>query len=302
VRVEGRFVVYKRGGQVVHIMSGSSAPAADFVVNKGGPKRSFPFRGDETLEVMPLGGGNEVGRSCCLLKFKGKTIMFDCGVHPGYRGEESLPFFDEVDADQVDLLLVTHFHVDHAAGVPYWLTKTAFKGKTYMTYPTLAICKLVWSDFIKVSGVADGSGNLYNDKDIQDTISQINLIDYHQEIEVEGVRFSCFNAGHVLGACMYLVQIAGVRVLYTGDYSRQEDRHLMAAEMPGVKVNVLVVESTYGVQVRFRLLGDLAVQISQHSMDTLAYGAAEARVESNVLVVVVVVVIVIVIVMVIVMV
>ncbi|MGB1595949.1 MAG: MBL fold metallo-hydrolase, partial [Promethearchaeia archaeon] len=224
-------------------------PAADITISKGSAKRSFPFQGDETLEIIPLGAGNEVGRSCCLLKFKGKTIMFDCGCHPGYRGEQSLPFFDEVDADQVDILLVTHFHVDHAAAVPYFLTKTTFKGKVYMTYPTLAICKLVWSDFIKVSGISEGgAGNLYTDKDIHDTVSRIIYIDYHQEVEVEGVRFWCYNAGHVIGACMFMVQIAGVRLLYTGDYSRQEDRHLMAAEMPSVKVDVLVVESTYGVQ------------------------------------------------------
>ena len=224
-------------------------PAADITISKGSAKRSFPFQGDETLEIIPLGAGNEVGRSCCLLKFKGKTIMFDCGCHPGYRGEQSLPFFDEVDADQVDILLVTHFHVDHAAAVPYFLTKTTFKGKVYMTYPTLAICKLVWSDFIKVSGISEGgAGNLYTDKDIHDTVSRIICIDYHQEVEVEGVRFWCYNAGHVIGACMFMVQIAGVRLLYTGDYSRQEDRHLMAAEMPSVKVDVLVVESTYGVQ------------------------------------------------------
>ena len=149
-------------------------PAADITISKGSAKRSFPFQGDETLEIIPLGAGNEVGRSCCLLKFKGKTIMFDCGCHPGYRGEQSLPFFDEVDADQVDILLVTHFHVDHAAAVPYFLTKTTFKGKVYMTYPTLAICKLVWSDFIKVSGISEGgAGNLYTDKDIHDTVSRI---------------------------------------------------------------------------------------------------------------------------------
>lgn len=30
---------------------------------------------DDILEVMPLGAGNEVGRSCVLMKYKGKTIM-----------------------------------------------------------------------------------------------------------------------------------------------------------------------------------------------------------------------------------
>ncbi|KAJ1477681.1 beta-lactamase-like protein [Baffinella frigidus] len=225
------------------------AATAHVTLRPGGAKRSFPFQGDETLEFMPLGGGNEVGRSCCVMKFKGKTIMFDCGAHPGYKGEEALPFFDEVDAAEIDLLLVTHFHVDHAAAVPYFLTRTTFKGKVFMTYPTLAICKLVWSDYIKVSGVAENAqGSLFTEKDIQDAIAKITCIDYHQEVEHEGVRFWCYNAGHVLGACMFMVTIAGVRLLYTGDYSRQEDRHLMAAEMPTVKVHVLVVESTYGVQ------------------------------------------------------
>jgi len=224
-------------------------PVPDITVSKGSAKRSYPFQGDETLEFIPLGAGNEVGRSCCLLKFKGKTIMFDCGAHPGYRGDQSLPFFDEVDADSIDILLITHFHVDHAAAVPYFLTKTTFKGKVYMTYPTAAICKLVWSDFIKVSGIAEQPGtSLYTDKDINETINRITCIDYHQQVEIEGVKFWCYNAGHVIGACMFMVQIAGVRLLYTGDYSRQQDRHLMAAEMPSVKVDVLVVESTYGVQ------------------------------------------------------
>ena len=46
---------------------------------------------------------------------------------------------------------------------------------------------------------------------------------------------------------MFMVEIAGVRVLYTGDFSRQEDRHLMGAELPSLKPDILIVESTYGV-------------------------------------------------------
>jgi hypothetical protein len=28
----------------------------DIIIHKGGAKRSFPFQGDETLEIMPIGG------------------------------------------------------------------------------------------------------------------------------------------------------------------------------------------------------------------------------------------------------
>lgn len=47
---------------------------------------------------------------------------------------------------------------------------------------------------------------------------------------------------------MFLIDIAGLKVLYTGDYSREEDRHLVKAEMPNIRPDVLIVESTYGVQ------------------------------------------------------
>ena len=43
--------------------------------------------------------------------------------------------------------------------------------------------------------------------------------------------------------------ISGVRVLYTGDFSREEDRHLMAAELPSLRPDVLIVESTYGIHI-----------------------------------------------------
>jgi cleavage and polyadenylation specificity factor subunit 3 len=48
-------------------------------------------------------------------------------------------------------------------------------------------------------------------------------------------------AGHVLGAAMFMVEIAGIKVLYTGDFSREEDRHLCAAEIPSVRPDVLIM-------------------------------------------------------------
>ena len=47
---------------------------------------------------------------------------------------------------------------------------------------------------------------------------------------------------------MFLIEIAGLKILFTGDYSREDDRHLISAEIPkGIKIDVLITESTYGV-------------------------------------------------------
>ena len=171
----------------------------------------------------------------------------DCGIHPAYAGMSALPFFDEIDPASVDVVLITHFHLDHAAGLPFFMEKTNFRGKVFMTHPTKAIYKWLLSDYVKVSALST-EDQLYDDTDLARSFERIVAIDYHQEIEFEGIKFMAFNACHVLGAAMFLIEVAGVKLLYTGDYSREEDRHLMAAEKPEVPLDVLVCESTYGTQ------------------------------------------------------
>lgn len=200
----------------------------------------------EELTITPLGAGQEVGRSAVLLKFKGKTVLFDCGVHPAHTGMASLPFFDSIDPSTIDLCLVTHFHLDHSGAIPYFMQKTDFRGKVVMTHPTKAICKMVLSDFVRVADVAS-SDALFDEDDLNKSMENVELIDYHQEKQYKGIKYWCYNAGHVLGAAMFMVEIAGIRVLYTGDYSREADRHLLGAEIPALSPDVLIVESTYGI-------------------------------------------------------
>ncbi|GLJ12700.1 hypothetical protein SUGI_0196200 [Cryptomeria japonica] len=206
------------------------------------------WREGDQLLVTPLGAGSEVGRSCVYMTYKDKTVLFDCGIHPAYSGMAALPYFDEIDPSTIDVLLVTHFHLDHAASLPYFLEKTTFNGRVFMTHATKAIYKLLLSDYVKVSKVSV-EDMLFDEQDILRSMDKIEVIDFHQTQEVNGIRFWCYTAGHVLGAAMFMVDIAGVRVLYTGDYSREEDRHLRAAETPPFSPDVCIIESTYGVQL-----------------------------------------------------
>ncbi|EPS69934.1 hypothetical protein M569_04826, partial [Genlisea aurea] len=222
-------------------MASAGPPAASL------KRTSYTTTEGDELVITPLGAGNEVGRSCVIMTFKGKTVMFDCGIHPAFSGMAALPYFDDIDPTKIDVLLVTHFHLDHAASLPYFLEKTTFTGRVFMTHATKAIYKLLLSDYVKVSKVSVDD-MLYDEQDILNSMDKIEVIDFHQTLEVNGVRFWCYTAGHVLGAAMFMVDIAGVRVLYTGDYSREEDRHLRAAELPQFSPDICIIESTYGVQ------------------------------------------------------
>ena len=57
---------------------------------------------------------------------------------------------------QVDVALITHFHLDHCAAVPYLLQKTKFKGRTLMTHPTKAIYHSLLRDFARQGKVRQG--------------------------------------------------------------------------------------------------------------------------------------------------
>lgn len=55
--------------------------------------RSFQM---SEIRILPLGAGQDVGRSCILITMGGKNIMLDCGLHMGFHDDvrHSLSFSD----------------------------------------------------------------------------------------------------------------------------------------------------------------------------------------------------------------
>ncbi|GAA93507.1 uncharacterized protein L969DRAFT_52194 [Mixia osmundae IAM 14324] len=218
----------------------------------------------DEMEVIMLGAGQEVGRSCCVIKYKGVTLVCDAGVHPAYSGMPALPFIDELDWDTVDAILVTHFHLDHAAGLPYIMEKTNFKdggGRVYMTHATKDVYELLMQDFVRISIIegTDTSQRIMDAENLEASLETIQGIRFYEEVTIPisskrsttSVRFTSYPAGHVLGASMFLIEIGGARVLYTGDYSTEADMHLIPASVPtwgGKRPDVMICESTFGVQ------------------------------------------------------
>ncbi|KAH8699171.1 putative cleavage and polyadenylation specifity factor, 73 kDa subunit [Talaromyces proteolyticus] len=215
------------------------------------PVDEEPVDPSDELAFYCLGGGNEVGRSCHIIQYKGKTVMLDAGMHPAKDGFAALPFFDEFDLSTVDILLLSHFHVDHSSALPYVLSKTNFKGRVLTTHATKAIYKWLIQDNVRVSNTSSSSDQrttLYTEHDHLSTLPLIETVDFYTTHTINSIQVTPYPAGHVLGAAMFLVSIAGLNVLFTGDYSREEDRHLIPAEVPkGIKIDVLITESTFGI-------------------------------------------------------
>lgn len=213
-----------------------------------------PIDPSDELTFIGLGGCQEVGRSCHILQYKGKIVMLDAGMHTGREGMAAMPYFDDFDLGTVDILLISHFHLDHAAALPYVLAKTNFRGRVFMTHPTKAIYKWLIQDSVRVSNTSSTSDqrtSLYTEADHISTLTQIETIDFYTTHMINGVQVTPYPAGHVLGAAMFLINIAGLNIFFTGDYSTEQDRHLVAAAVPDQKkvgkIDLLISESTFGI-------------------------------------------------------
>ncbi|KNC71267.1 hypothetical protein SARC_16195, partial [Sphaeroforma arctica JP610] len=45
------------------------------------------------IKVVPLGAGQDVGRSCVIVTLNGRNVMFDCGMHMGFQDKRRFPDF-----------------------------------------------------------------------------------------------------------------------------------------------------------------------------------------------------------------
>jgi cleavage and polyadenylation specificity factor subunit 3 len=100
--------------------------AAKRKVSTIAPAEEEPVDPADELMFLCLGGGNEVGRSCHIIQYKGTTVMvsksldiqrdiftdrlslqLDAGLHAGYDGLAALPFYDDFDLSTVDVLLIS---------------------------------------------------------------------------------------------------------------------------------------------------------------------------------------------------
>ncbi len=61
------------------------------------------------------------------------------------------------------------------------------QGRVFMTHPTKAIYGTLLKDFVKVSRGSQDEV-LYKDKDLEASLDRIEVMDFHQTIDLEGIK------------------------------------------------------------------------------------------------------------------
>ncbi|XP_058724433.1 cleavage and polyadenylation specificity factor subunit 3-II [Vicia villosa] len=208
------------------------------------------------IETLVLGAGQEVGKSCVVVNINGKRIMFDCGMHMGHHDHRQFPDFSLISPsgnfnDALSCIIITHFHLDHVGALAYFTEVCGYRGPVYMTYPTKALAPLMLEDYRKVMVDRRGEEELFTSDHIAECMKRVIAVDLKQTVQVdEDLEIRAYYAGHVIGAAMFYVKVGDAEMVYTGDYNMTPDRHLGAAQIDRLRLDLLITESTYATTIR----------------------------------------------------
>ncbi len=235
------------------------------------------------MKITFFGAAQNVTGSKHLIQSQGYNLLLDCGLYQGQRKtsnelNKNLPF----SANQINAAILSHAHLDHCGTLPI-LVKNGFQGKIYCTDATAGIAKYILEDCATIQEQDAMYFNrhlkkkespifpIYTKEDVEKTLSHFREIPYfsfsNQWTQLnENIRFKFYDAGHVLGSAITLLEIKEVGITktlaFSGDLGREYLPILRSPEYIKENVQALILECTYGSRLH-RPIADLTGQLKE---------------------------------------
>ncbi len=210
------------------------------------------------VNITFLGGADTVTGSKYLVQQGRQRVLVDCGLFQGYkqlrlRNWTPMPLAPA----QVDAVLLTHAHLDHSGYLPL-LHKEGFSGPVFVTPGTRDLCRILLPDsgYLQEEDAAFANRHgfskhapalpLYTRKDALQSLRLLKSVQFDKSFApLPGWKARFSPAGHILGAASLLLEVAGHRILFSGDLGRPDDLIMLPPAAP-LAADTVLIESTYG--------------------------------------------------------
>jgi metallo-beta-lactamase family protein len=212
------------------------------------------------MKISFHGADRDVTGSCHLIECAGQRILIDCGMFQGSRElEEENAGPLGFDAASVDVMLLTHAHLDHCGRLPL-LVKRGFRGRVLCTAATAELANIVMQDAAHMAeDDADWEARhhpgkrrlpLYTRADAVAAAARFTRpCRYGERVGLDGgLAVSFHEAGHILGSASVLLEFSehgrARSVLFSGDIG-SSGRPILREPAPP-RADIVIMETTYG--------------------------------------------------------
>lgn len=212
------------------------------------------------MKLTFIGASHEVTGSCFFLEACGKNILIDCGMEQGrdVYVNRDIP----VPASAIDVVLLTHAHMDHAGYLPM-IYKQGFRGEIHATGATTDLSEIMLQDSAHIQMFEAEWKNRKRKRsgeplfeplyDMQDALETIKLFVPHnygvKESLYDGIEFRFTDAGHLLGSAsieMWITEDGETnKIVFSGDIGNL-DQPLIEDPQYIKEADYVIMESTYG--------------------------------------------------------
>jgi metallo-beta-lactamase family protein len=216
------------------------------------------------MKIKFIGAAREVtGSKHLITTNSGKKILLDCGMFQG-KGLETDSMNRDLmfDPSEIDHIILTHAHIDHAGLIPY-VYKLGFRGSVICSNGTRDLCAIMLADsaFIQEHDTITFNKRrikkglpqvepLYTQADATACMKQFIGVPKEMKFRIDdNIKVKFTNTGHMLGSGVANIQINEdgeiKNIAYTGDIGRPSDP-ILANPQPFLQADILITESTYG--------------------------------------------------------
>jgi len=210
------------------------------------------------MRLTDLGRHRRIGANCLLAEIGPFRILVDSGLDPKSVGRDATPNFKLLGDAPLDLVVLTHCHLDHLGSMPI-----VFRHHPAALFVASRASQLLAQRMLRNSvnvmkrqrdelRVAELPLYTHSEVDAFDTALMGLPFGQERTLERDGetLTFCLHRAGHIVGAAGLSLHYKHRRIFFTGDVMFAHQATIDGADFPEIKTDVLVMETTRGATAR----------------------------------------------------